>query len=68
MGDLIIVSGNWKRCGTCEFWTGQREPRRGDVTFLSGSALGACIGRWKGSKYDESHSGCSGWKKWGVLE
>lgn len=65
---IISVSASFKRCATCEYWTGPRVPRgRTDVELRSGTDKGICIGRWKGSEYMEDHS-CSGWRKWAVLE
>lgn len=62
------VSSSYKRCGTCEYWTGPRIPKRGrDVEFKDSTVTGTCIGAWKGSEYVQSHS-CSHWRKWAVLE
>ena len=64
---VSVVSGHWQRCGSCEYWTGPREPRSsGDIEFVNSSDSGKCIGTWKGRIYMQNHS-CSGWKRWGVL-
>jgi len=63
----VLVSKDGPRCGTCEYWTGPREPRRWDVAFQTDGASGKCIGTWKGQTYMQHHC-CPGWKKWGVLD
>jgi hypothetical protein len=65
---IILVSASFKRCSTCEYWTGPRVPRgQTDVELKAFTDKGVCIGRWKGDTFMENHS-CSGWRKWAVLE
>ncbi len=56
-----------KRCGTCEFYAGSREPN--DLmtrVTIETNEKGKCLGRWKSQSFYPTHT-CLDWKAWSVL-
>lgn len=59
------TNSNFKRCSTCEYWTGSRQPDRfGKTVTVEGTASANCLAC--GSKRHDYNT-CMKYKKWGVL-
>jgi hypothetical protein len=61
-------SSTWKCCGTCQYWSGPREPD----TFMKNVkydtiSKSKCLGMWKGIIKGGDDT-CTSWAKWGVLK
>ncbi|MHB8887122.1 MAG: hypothetical protein ACYC5H_18955, partial [Methylovirgula sp.] len=59
---------DWKRCATCEFWSGPRIPGAflNDVRFDQKNKA-QCVGKRKGQSKSGNDS-CPHWVKWAVLK
>ena len=71
------ISGDWKRCSTCEYWTGRREIYNNSNTILVDTTTGGlgefgkCLNRssgWYNTSKIQHSSQCPKWEKWRVLQ
>jgi len=60
-------SAHYKYCGTCEYWTGARQPdTSGKRVKFSTAEKGTCLGHWKGHQRRAGEH-CSHWVVWAVV-
>lgn len=68
---MIDYVANSLNCATCQFWTGERRPERGEMRVYTPhhATIGTCAcphGHWKG-RLKPAESDCRHWARWEVM-